>query len=364
MEGIGLVSVSLITSLTLATNATQSAQTHHELPLKIDQVEQVQISETPAPTLPPVPDSYTVTLPMFVSQSYNNCGPAALSMILSLYGTYINQAVLAEKLRPYNNATGTFDDKSVFPEEFVNAAKEYGYHGLYRPNGNAELVKQLIAHDIPVVVRTWISLSDTTGHYRILKGYDEVSQEFIQDDSYQGPNRRYNYQTLEQMWEPFNNSYILIYPQEKQETVAKILGENLDETTAWRNALWQTQAVLKRTPDDPYAKLNQSIAYYHLGDYLQAVATYDKAKDQLPDKILWYVLEPLFAYQKVGNKNRVFEITDAILGNENTAYSELYQIRGEVYLQEGKKVEATKEFEQALYYNKHFTPAQKALENI
>jgi tetratricopeptide (TPR) repeat protein len=166
------------------------------------------------------------------------------------------------------------------------------------------------------------------------------------------------------MWKPFNYSYILVYPKEKEATVSAILGENMDEKVAYQNALKRANEDLEKDSNDFYAEFNKSTAYYHLGDSKNSVESYDKIKDQLPDRILWYVYEPLYAYMQEGKYDRILTISEGILNNGNKAYSELYQLRGEIYLNEGNKEAARSEFEQAVYYNSNFEPAKKALETL
>ncbi len=62
----------------------------------------------------------------YVPQTFNNCGPAALSMDLSYYGVNVSQELLADELRPDHNSTGKDDEKSTSPEEIVGQAETYG----------------------------------------------------------------------------------------------------------------------------------------------------------------------------------------------------------------------------------------------
>lgn len=360
MTTLSLITLSLITSLNV-TAATPSQQNEHS-PVLLTTLQQV-IHEEPMPVpTKDAPSSYTLPQSAFVSQTYNNCGPAALSMVFSTYGLSVSQEELGQKMRPFNSIYGGTDDKSVFPDEFVRTAKEYGFEALTRPNGDVTLLKKLIANDIPVVVRTWLNPGEDIGHFRIIRGYDDASQVFIQDDSYQGQGLTYSYDEVVQMWKPFNYGYILVYPKEKQEIVAAILGENIDEKVAYQNALIRANADLEANPEDIYAEFNRSTAFYHLEDSKRAVESYDKVRDRLPDRILWYQYEPLYAYQKEKNYDRIFQIAEGILNNGNAAYAELYQMRGEIYLEQGDVEAARTEFEQALYYNTNFEPAKKSLE--
>jgi hypothetical protein len=359
MNSVGLLTLTMLTTFNVG--ALTTLQEKHNSPVLLTQLQQIVEEEEKPVEITQPPASYSLEGATFISQSFNNCGPAAMSMVFSTYDLQVSQEELASKMRPYNNPLGGDDDKSVFPNEFVNTAKEYGFESLHRPNGDLNLVKKLIANDVPVVVRTWLNPGEDVGHFRIIRGYDDEAQVFIQDDSYQGSGLTYTYDQVMEMWKPFNYSYILIYPKEKQEVVETILGENLDEKVAYQNALKRAEEDLKNDPNDAYAEFNKSTAYFHLGDTKRAVASYDKAKDGLPDRILWYQYEPLYAYQKEKKYDRIFAISEGILNNGNRAYSELYQMRGEIYRERGDIDAARAEFEQALFYNSNFEPAKKSL---
>ncbi len=101
-------------------------------------------------------------------------------------------------------------------------------------------------------------------------------------------------------------------------------------------------------------EFNKLVALYRLGRYQEAVNIYEKIKDSLPRRMLWYQIEPILAYQKIGNYDKVFEITNHLIENGNRAFSEAYQIRGEIYESQGKTEEAKAEFEKVLMYNKNF----------
>lgn len=300
----------------------------------------------------------------FVPQTFNNCGPATLSMIMSMFGKDVSQKELTDKMRPFNNPFGGVDDKSIFPDEFVQYAKEYGMSSLHRPNGSIDLLKKFIAHNIPVVVRTWLHPNEDIGHFRIVRGYDEQRRVIIQDDSYEGTNIEYSYETFSQMWKPFNYGYILVYPREKEAIIRAILGQDINEQKAWNNTEQRAMAELEKNPYDVYALFNISIANYYLGNYKIAVDYYEKSQKYLPRRMLWYQIEPILAYQKLKRYERVFNLVDSILQNGNLAYSELYFIRGQIYSEQGKIHDARLEFEKAIYYNKNFQKAKDALSLI
>lgn len=297
-------------------------------------------------------------------QTFNNCGPATLSMILSWYGIQKSQKELGDEMRPYQNPKGDNDDKTIFPEEFAVWAEKFGFQSVHRVNGTIDLLKLAVANDIPVVVKTWLRVNEDIGHFRIVRGFDERQKVIIQDDSYHGPNKRISYFEFLSMWQPFNYGYIVVYPAEKEELVLTILGEEKDELVAWRNAQVRAQKEAELDPANVYPWFNLSASYYHLGEYQKSTAVFERVEGRLPRRMLWYQIEPILAYQKLKNYDRVFSITDKILSGGNRAYPELYQIRGEIYFEKGDKEAARREFEQAVFYNKNFQAAKRALESL
>jgi len=299
-----------------------------------------------------------------VYQTFNNCGPATLSMILSFYGKNVSQKELGDVMRPYQNPQGYNDDKTIFTSEFVDWAKKYDLEAVGRVNGDIDLLKKFTANGIPVVVKTWLHPGEDIGHFRLVTGFDENKKAIIQSDSYEGPNRKFPYYDFLSMWQPFNYAYIIVYTPDLEDKVNAILGENQDETFVWQSALQRAEKEYNLDPQNPYPQFNLSTSYYHLGNYQQSVDAYERVENLLPRRMLWYQIEPILAYQKLGNDDRVFQIIDNILENGNKAFSELYQIKGEIYRSQGNLDKARQQFETALDYNKHYTPVRKALENL
>ncbi len=299
--------------------------------------------------------------PSHTYQTFNNCGPATLSMILGFYGKHVSQKELGDLMRPYQVSNGDNDDKTIFTYEFVEWAKKYNVEAIGRVNGDIDLLKTFTANGIPVVVKTWLHVNDDIGHFRIVRGFDEEKKVIIQDDSYEGPNRKISYFDFLSMWQPFNYNYIVIYKPEQKDLVEAIIGKELDEKVAWQNSLERALKESQLDSENVYPFFNMSTAYYHLGDYKNSVAAFEKVERSLPKRMLWYQIEPILSYKELGNYDRVFQITDNILQNGNRAYSELYQLRGEIYLIKGEREKAKSEFEQALTYNKYYEPAKEAL---
>lgn len=326
---------------------------------------------SPTPSSPPRPSSKILPGGVHVFQTFNNCGPAALSMALSLYGINVTQAQLGQELRPYQIPNGDNDDKSVTLEELAEKSREYNFTPYHRPNGDLDLIRKFIASDIPVITRTLTKQDEDIGHYRIVKGYDDSSLQLIQDDSLQGKNLWYSYNDFNSLWKQFNFEYLVLVPEGKKQIAENILGEDIDEKIAWEKAVKNSRSQLIQNPDDVSTRFNLSVALYHIGDYKASVEEFEKIENQLPFRTLWYQIEPVQSYYALGNYeqsstayNRVFEITDRILNYHNRAFSELYLIRGEIHRKQGNLEAAKGEFEKAVFYNRNLTSAKEALNSL
>jgi len=132
----------------------------------------------------------------------------------------------------------------------------------------------------------------------------------------------------------------------------------------WGQAVKRNNEILQQNPNDIYSRFNLSVAYYHLKDYEKSVKEFEMVESQLPFRTLWYQIEPILSYYELKNYNRVFSITDKILGNYNRAFSELYVIRGKIYQNQGDPENARSEYEKAVFYNNNLKEAQELLNSL
>lgn len=313
------------------------------------------------PTLPEPPIQYQLTGASHVFQTFNNCGPASLSMALSLYDINVSQTDLGNELRPYQNAAGNNDDKSVTLEELAEKAKDYDLVPYHRPNGDINKIKAFIAQGIPVITRTLLTVGDDIGHYRVVTGYNDDGGYIVQNDSLQGKDLHYSYDNFLGLWKPYGYEYLILVPKDKTEVVKAILNDEVDTKTAWENAVVRLQSEILKDPNDIQLKFALSVAYYHIGEYERSIEQFEAVEGKLPFRTLWYQIEPLLAYQELKSYDELLPRIQTILDRQNRAFSELYQIRGEVYLDQGRVEDARREFDTALVYKHNFKPAQDAL---
>lgn len=297
-------------------------------------------------------------------QTFNNCGPASLSMMLAYYGITVDQHVLGQALRPYQNTRGDNDDKSVIIPELAEKAKEYGLLPYHRHNGTFEAIKLFITYDMPVMARTLTKPNEDIGHYRIIKGYDDALGVLIQDDSLQGKNLSFTYEAFNNLWQAFGYEFLVLVPPGKRDIAEAILGDEKDERTSWIRAADRFRDRLRENPDDVFARFNLSIALYHIGDFQASVSEFVTVEHRLPFRTLWYQIEPILSYYELGEYQRVFALTDKILMNDNRAFSELYMLRGQIYERAGDIDVARQEYMQAVLYHRNLTTAHDALTRV
>jgi tetratricopeptide (TPR) repeat protein len=335
--------------------------------VKIASKKVISLSETKSiepVQLPPTPDHDQLENEYHVFQTFNNCGPASLSMALSYYGITASQQQLGQELRPYQHPTGDNDDKSVTLEELAQKASEYDLVAFYRPNGSIQLLEHLVANGMPVITRTWLTVDNDIGHYRVVKGYNRTTQQLLQDDSLQGKNIWYSYTDFEKIWQKFNYEYVVLVPRNKVAVVETLLGQDVDGTTAWRRAAETARRDLEKSPADATVRFNLSVALYNSGEYDAAIAEFEKVEHQLPFRTLWYQIEPIKAYFAVGNFDRVLALTESILNTHNRAFTELYILRGDVFMKQRNPALAREEYEKAVFYNRNSKEAWERLESL
>ena len=111
------------------------AQTSTSIPV------QLTPSITPTATFPPLPAQAFMPSPAYEKQTPNNCGPAALSMALHMYGWEGDQSDISDLIKPISG------DRNVNPEELRYYVRtQAGWLNMeYRVGGNIELLKRQLA---------------------------------------------------------------------------------------------------------------------------------------------------------------------------------------------------------------------------
>lgn len=310
-----------------------------------------------------------------VYQGWNNCGPATLTMGLSVYGypaeDFNSQTPAANYLKPNS------EDQNVSPWQMVNYVNNeidpsYGIQAIARRGGNQELLKTLIANDFPVIVEKGYepydrdgNYLDWMGHYLLLVGYDDTNQVFNTYDSYEGHGNFQGlpetYSELTRLWRHFNNTFIVIYEADREAELQSLLGTLWDEDAAWAAAVEVARNEASADTSDAWAWFNLGEGLTALGDYQNASIAYRAAFDtgQLPWRLLWYVHNSLEAFYQTGEFNTVLELINTV--KVNTRFiEEMDYYQGLVYAAQGRTEDAIYRLNLVLAFNPNFYPAAEA----
>lgn len=139
-----------------------------------------------------------------VKQLRNYCGPAVLASILQFLGEKTSQEAVGKAI--YDSASGATNGADM-----LLYARERGF-AAYSWNADIDDVKDKIAQGIPVIVLQQNSFTDTSGHYRILTGYDDAARKFDVIDPYYDYITQISYADCERLWTSMGNWALLIVP--------------------------------------------------------------------------------------------------------------------------------------------------------
>jgi tetratricopeptide (TPR) repeat protein len=334
-------------------------------------------SPTPSATPLPLPPSVDLKGVVYEDQHgrWNYCAPANLAMALSYWGWQGDRDVVGPALKPEEK------DKNVMPYEMVDYVETQTNLKVFeRVGGDLDLLKRFLAAGYPVLVEKGTYLRDLTGvvswmgHYQVITGYDEASQQFTAQDSFVKPDHPVPYDEMIDGWRAFNYTYLIIFPPEKEAEVQTLLGADADETTNYQNAaLKASNEVYGLAGIDQYfAWFNRGTNLVKLQDFAGASAAYDEAfkvyptipESERPWRMLWYQTGPYFAYYYAQRYYDLLYLSDGTLsamqGDKNL--EESYYWRGMARAALGETQAAVEDFQLALKYHPGFGPALQQLQ--
>ncbi len=333
-------------------------------------------SPIPTATAVPIPESARLEGVQHHFQDWNNCGPATLAMTLSYFQLYVTQSDTAAVLKPNP------EDRNVSPDEMAAYVNDQTpYRALSRANGRLDMLKQFVANGIPVIMEIGIEPPGEYrwmgwyGHYLLVVAYDDLNEQFFVYDSWFGTSdvpgenadrngRNLDYAEVEHYWPQFNRNYIAVYRPEQAETVARIVGEDMDDATMWGRSLLQAQADAATDPENAFFWFNLGTSYNALGEYERATAAFDQARAiGLPWRMLWYQFGPYEAYYQVGRYDDVILLADVTL-KDRPYFEESFYYKGLALAAAGQTAAAADNLQKAARFNPNFALATVALAEL
>ena len=347
-----------------------------ELIGKDDPIEILRLTATFAP----IPETFELVRGEYFSQHnrWNYCGPANIAMQLSMWGWDGTHDDAAHAMKPYKL------DKNVMPYEMAAFADQQpGLGALVRVGGDLDTLKRLIAAGFPVVVEKGPQFRDITfhitwmGHYQLFNGYNDRQQFFIAQDSYIQADYEQPYEALISEWRSFNYTYLVVFPEQQENDVLNLLGDNADVNQNYKNALKKAQDEIYQLTDVDrfFAYFNYGTNLVNLRDYEGAADAYDQAfalYDALPEnisivpyRILWYQTGPFFAYYYTGRYTDVIKIATEnsieMVRDDEPALEESYYWRGMSKIAVGDKLGGVEDLTICLEYHPGFDPCIEGL---
>jgi hypothetical protein len=327
-----------------------------------------QVATTiPTPTPEPTPIPVAVQLEGIVQeyQRWNSCGPATLALNLRYWGWVGDQLDIEQVVKP------RLEDLNVTPQEMIEYIESNtDFDALLRVGGTVDLLKRLVAGGFPVLIeRGYVNRDDGwMGHYGVVDGYDDATQEVHIPDTFNG-YITVKYDILQQVWDEFAGTYLVVFPPEDREIVLSILGPDADPTYNLDAAL-EKFGNLAATVD----RSEQYFAYYSLGellvmkkDYVAAAEAFDSAfevynwlpVDARPWRMLWYQVGPYEAYYYTGRYQSVISLTFKTLTDrvQPAALPESFLWSGRANLALGNNQTAIADFKRALEWHPGWQPA-------
>ena len=321
----------------------------------------------PTPTLAPPPAQAFLNSPPYEKQTANNCGPAALSMMLHMFGWNGSQKDISDVIKPVNG------DRNVNPEEMASWVRNYaGWLRIeYRVGGDLETLKRLLAAAYPVIVESTTALNrEDSGwadddlwaaHYLLLTGYDDAAQTFTAQDTYRGPDKTIPYAQLESEWKPFNYVYLIVYLPEQEEAIKTILGSNWDADLNRQRALELAQAATAADASDSFAWFNVGSNLVYFERYDEANAAYDTSRELgLPQRMFRYQFGPFLANFHANRNNDLLALTEYALQRTEMS-EETWLWRGWALYRDGDLNGAIKAWRKALSVRPGYEDALYAL---
>lgn len=349
-----------------------------------DQTETPELSPSTTATTSPTPTATPIALPTAHQltgvehriQTWNNCGPATLSMALSYFDIYHSQEQIADTIKPDP------EDRNVTPEELAGYVTEAtDLTAISRTNGDLQTLRHLLSEDVPVIVEyglqpeneyRWL---DWMGHYLLVVAYDDEQEAVwvydswprtgeIPDENFVFEPLKITYEELDRNWQAFNRNYIALYRPEQSDLVAEIIGEDMDDGVMWQNALRVAQAELDDEPENAFLWFNLGTIFNAQGDYERAAAAFDQARAiGLPWRMLWYQFGPYEAYLQSGRYDDVIVLADVTL-QDRPYFEESYYYKALAQAELGDVDAARQNLQRAIDFNPNFVPASTALEEL
>lgn len=256
-----------------------------------------------------LPEQVTLTGVGYEPQALNNCGPVNAMIVLNYHSHELTQAQAAQALKD------SPQDVEVSTREVADYLETFGLKTVIRYGGDLDVIRGLLAKNLPVIVQQRLEKGDDTAHFRTVYAYspDGLSA----SDPLRGPDVRLSNETFTELWNYYNGEYLVAYPPEREADVRAVLGRNWDERDNWRTLLKKSRTQARVNPGDAFAWWGQGTAHLALGENRKAAQAFDRAVEEgVPLQYYWYRQEAFKAWNQTGQANKTLTLTEKVLAQQ------------------------------------------------
>ena len=254
----------------------------------------------------------------WTAQTWNNCGPANLAIVLNFWGRDIAQADIKAVIRPHDkDPHAAIDDLAAF-------ARDAGLNTSVYWNSDLESLKTHVAAGRPVIAPAWHidANGEEMGHYRTVYGYSDEERIVFIRDTLDGPNYALTYADFDFLWGVYNRPLILITPPSPAEAAAPARA-NSPAAPAPPHHVDRAPASPPPAPDslnitparaEALSLFAEGMARSDKGEHAEAAAIFERAAELgLPWRIWWYFPRGLASYAAAGMNERLLAVIRAAL---------------------------------------------------
>ncbi len=185
----------------------------------------------------------------------NYCGPACLTMVLNYWDetrSFSQQKITDEIYDSENQAT--------YNSELVLYPRTNGFES-YSFQGNLRILKDVVKNGIPVIVLTKTIKQIAKGHYRVVIGFDDDSNQIIFHDPYFGGRHAMKAGDFMKVWE---------------------LGKGRNQSR-WMMAVVPDPGAFPfpALQNDSLTSINLATAYYRRSEFAKSREEWEKARASL-----------------------------------------------------------------------------------
>ena len=300
----GTLDASVLASLTaMAPSQTPALE---QTPTPEGDPSQPTATPEPTPTLVPVPVVFELDGMGLEYQTFNNCGPANLSMDITYWGWPTTQDVTKAGLKTHE------DDRNVMLSEMRDyVIEKTNLSALIRYGGTLDIVKRLVSGGYPVLLERGHTDPEDgwMGHYSIVTAYDDAKQTVRIPDTLLGM-MNLSYDELMRDWAHFDGIYLVVYPPEREAEVLALLGPDADPAKNLQNTLDRVTARIQQVSGRElfFAWYSRGSVLVEMQNYIEAAQAYDQAfavyaqlsPEERPWRITWYQVGAYPAYYYTG----------------------------------------------------------------